>query len=298
MTWSAVHTIPYSTTADWHTGFTYLFGTFLPSLTGMAAGNHPDASTFKKKFSRTSLNLYTGASYTEYFWITWGSATAPANLNMYRDGTYTSVPGDLCTDTTNLVSASLPVAAGNIRFWTSSVNPRAGLMTKGKAVIWWEPGFSAAAHYEFPGWVGTAATCMRSHIFPYTPTNIPWRCGPPDVSTGTSTVENYWGPSPGVPATGLNYTIQTRIDMGCTFMGYQSSGVATPNTGTELLFGSVGNDIGFYRAAPCSTTNRNVASSTVGQVALCSGRYYLMGVGGTGGTSLVWDMGTSEPDMS
>lgn len=298
MTWSAVHTIPYSTAADWHTAFQYLFGTFLPSLPGMATGAHPDASVFKRKFSRTSTNLYTGSNYTEYFWATWVNTT-PTALNLYRDGTYTSTPGDLCTDATNLVGASLPTVTGAIRFWKSDVNPRAGLMTKGKAVVWWEPGWTAAAHYDAGTWTGTTATCLRSFIFPFTiAANYGYRCGPPDVNNGTSASEFFWGPSPGIQATAGGYYSQTRIDMNCSFMNYANSGTPSPSSGSELLFVGVGNDIGFYRANPSSSTNRAIASTITGQLALCAGRYYLMGLGSVGSTSLMWDMGTSEPDFS
>lgn len=304
MTWTVTHTIPFSTNADFHTAFVYLFDTFLPTKAGMTTGAHPDASAFKRKLKRTTTNMFGGGSYEEYFWVSWVSTTNPTTLVFYRDGTYTSAPGDLGTDATNVVTGSLPTGvAGSIRFWSSDQNPRAALVTKGKAVMYWEPGFPTLASYDRGGWTGTAATCIRSFVFPFIPQSpgIGLRCGPPNINTGTSTLEYYWGPSLGVttPASGY-YGITDRLDMNVPFVTFDSTSIGSPSTGAEPVCGGLGNDVGVWRPASPAGTDRYIATSSngTGALVLASGRYYLIGRNTVSQISTAWDMGATEPDFS
>lgn len=303
MTWTVTHTLPGSTGAENHAALVYLFDTFLPTRAGSATGAHPDASVFKRKFSRTTTNMIGGGSYVEYFWVNWGSSTAPTTLNMYRDGTYTSTPGDLCTDVTNLIASTLPTGVnGSWRFWTSDQNPRAALMTKGKSVVYWEPGFETLASYDRGGWTGTTATCLRSFTFPFASLLSGWRVGPPHVNTGTSTSEYYWGPALGVTTASTGYYGTTdRIEMNVPFMAFDNASSSSPTTGAEIISGGVGNDVGFFRPGSPSDTSRFIGNSgtgATGLLMLASGRYYLLGRAITTHMSMVWDMGTSEPDLS
>ena len=64
-----------------------------------------------------------------HWWISWNpSSTTPSTFtNMYEDATYTTVPGDKGTDTTNQIqlifhSTSLTWGQLDWKFWTSDVD--------------------------------------------------------------------------------------------------------------------------------------------------------------------------------
>lgn len=297
MTWSLSHTIAYSSDADSHTAMGYLFDTALPALSQITVSAHPDASSTKRSVKRTTTSLFTNASYEEYFWVNW-SSTSPTSINWYEDATYTTTPGDTGTDATNLVSSSMTLNLTNQswKFWTSDQNANALLVTRGKTLMLWEPGWSVAALMEDPSWTG-ASDSLRTQIFPGLNSSFLYSTGWPSTSSATTSSEYTLVPSLAVNSG--TYWDGPRIDMNCPWMFTSSTGGA-PGTLAQFAFPGVGNDVGMYRPAVSNTSERLLRNtSNDGELFLVNGRYYLNSAGaGTSGVSVMFDFGTSEPDFT
>jgi hypothetical protein len=300
MTWSLSHTVAYSTNADLHTAMVYLFDTALPALSQITTSAHPDASSFKRRFQRvTPNNLENGTNMTEYFWATWNN-TSPDTLYLYEDATYTTVPGDTATDTTTSVSSNLALtvfAGESVKFWTSDQNAKALLVTRGKQVLFWEPGF-ANANYELDEtWDGTV-DYKGSVIFPGTYNSYCYGANRPISTSGGGTSEYPWRPALSV-TNGTGYNGRDQIMMNVPFMWAGSTNTAG-SVGAGMLFGGVGNDVGMYR--PYAAANSEVAwqnTTGAGALWLVDGRYYLAPSNkGLSWAQTIFDFGTSEPDLT
>ena len=302
MTWSLQHSIPATTNSDNHTALVYLFDVMLASLTQWTVAAHPDASAHKRKGTRTSTNLLDGTTYSEYFWWNWGS-TSPTTLNSYEDATYTTTPGDLCTDTTNTRASNLntpgAIASSSWKFWTSDVNSKAFLATRGKTIMFWEPGWTAATFYD-DTWDGSVDS-RRTQIFPLTNDVAGYYTGFPGPSSATTTTENVMYPAIGV-STNPYYIEASRIDMNVPWMfdGSTNAAPAASSAMQTIAFGGLGNDVGVYRPANAISAARVWRNtSNDGELFLVDGRYYLAVAGdGLNYFTNVFDMGTSEPDFS
>lgn len=296
MTWSLSNTVTYSSGADSHAALVYLFDTALSGLSQWTVSAHPDASSYKRKAKRTSTTLFGGGSYEEHFWINWSSETAPTTMSWYEDATYTSSPGDLCTDTTNVSSSSL--TSGGIdsldwKFWTSDQNSKALLVTRGKSIVFWEPGFSAAALMEDPDWTG-ASDSRRTQIFPGLRSLYTYMTGWPSTNSNTTTAEYCWFPSLGNYG-GTGYWDGERIDLNVPFMATATTN-AVPSQGAGFLFAGLGNDVGCYR--PATTSNAYIQMSNTGnqgQLMLANSNYYLLSYDSVSYAQMAFNFGTSEP---
>lgn len=298
MTWNLSYTVPYSSQADLHAAMVYLFDSALPALSTWTTGPTAAGLAYQRKGRRTSTNLLGGGSYNEYFWFSWGSATVPTTLTAYEDSTYTTTPGDLNTNTDNSTSSVMTTGlSGSIKFWTSSVNPNALLVTRNKSVLFWEPGWTGACFHEDSAWTG-AASSRRTQIFPAMRSAYMEGTGRPQTATTTSTVEFSICALLGFIAT--TNAIETRIDLNCP-MGWSGNNSSnTINTGAGLAYVGMGNDVGFYRPAVSSNSGRFWQSASVtGSLWLINGRYYLAPSDQNSAyAQMVFDMGDTEPNLT
>ena len=302
MTWSLTHTITQSapSSADMHTAFVYLFDTALSALPHYTVSAHPSASTPKRSFTRTTPNLLNNSvDFTEYFWCDWVNTSAPSSLSVYEDATYTTTPGDLGTDVTNLVSSntSSGFTSESVKFWSSDQNAKALLVTRGKSILFWEPGFSGAYFHDDSAWDGSTDG-LRTVIFPGLRSTYLYEANRPSNNSGGSSQEYTWRPGLSLTA-GSGFRDSARIDMNCPFIRTgNTNGSAT--TGAGLLASGVGNDVGFYRPLSAAQSDAVFQSSSVqGSLWLVDGRYYLAPYNqGTSYAQMLFDFGTSEPDFT
>ena len=204
MTWSLLNTITPTTTADNHTMFTYLFDTAMQGRGGWTTAAHPDASSFKRKYSITLPNPNRGgANDTRYYWANW-SSTSPTALTIYGDATYTTTPGDLCTYTTynstqNAYGNGVTNNYGSYRFWTSDQNTGAMLVTMGKRLAFYWPGWTewALPLGSADSWDGTKGPANMYWPFPAMGVgnyNMYMRGSPTaDNNSGSYYVNTWWG---------------------------------------------------------------------------------------------------------
>ena len=173
-----------STQTTWHDFFVYLFDTFLPTITGFTVSAHPDASTFKRKFTYTfANNTYDNNPLTCYHWATWSNDTGPTDLRLYYDLDYSVTPGD----TSNLSSIAGWAGVGSIgtswigtyRFWKTTTNSRAFLITHGNTPWMFWPGYANLRTWGDPTvWAGTYQTREQTH---------------PSVLWGSPGAQSYYG---------------------------------------------------------------------------------------------------------
>lgn len=297
MTWSLSNTIAYSSDADSHSAMVYLFDTALNGLAQMTVTAHPSASSTKRSVKRTSTSMFTGANYDEYFWVDW-STTSPTSVSWSEDATYSVTPGDTGTDSTNTIASSMTTNLTNEswKFWTSDQNTKALLVTRGKTLMLWEPGWSAATLMEDPSWTG-ATDSLRTQIFPGLNASFLYSTGWP--STASATTSSEYSIVPSLSVNSGTYWDGPRVDMNCPFTFTASTGGA-PAAGSQFAFPGVGNDVGFYRPATSVTSERLLRNTaTDGLLFLIDGRYYLSSSGsGTSNPSYMFDMGTIEPDFT
>lgn len=298
MTWSLSHTISYVDNGSNHTALGYLFDTALPALSTWTTGAHPDASSYKRVMTRTTTTLYGGGAYSEYFWANW-SSTSPTTLSMYEDATYTSSPGDLATDTTNQYSGNLTSGLNteSWKFWTSDENSNALLVTRGKSIMFWEPGYTGAALMEDSTWDGSSDS-KRTQIFPGLRSGYLQGTGRPQTTSATTTSEFSWVTLVSSQS-GTGY-VEDRIDMNVPFGWTGSTTSLSTGAGTGLLFYGVGDDVGWYRSNTSASSERYWQSSSYqGNLWLVGSRYYLSPwYQGTAYNQMMFDFGTSEPDFT
>ena len=143
MTWQIVNSIPYdpavSDMDQQVLALKYFFDTFLPTK-GWTVGfrNGEDTSSNFRVYQRDFTDTFTGNSDKHYLWINMQSA-------QYEDATYTTTPGDKGTDTTNSqsfawYSTSEELSQHSFKFWESTENPKAFLVTRWDSVLAWDPG--------------------------------------------------------------------------------------------------------------------------------------------------------------
>ena len=295
MTWTNTHTIPWTSINDNPAALAYHFDTYLPAK-GWTTGAHPDASAFKRKFSWTATDNFTNTSQTSYFWTTWSSNTSTSSATIYEDATYTTVPGDLCTSTTNGVSMSMSSSYAHFtsdwRFWTSDQNPNATLVTRNKKIVWFHQGYSNYNYVQQGVWTG-ANQNPNTHIFPLVTESIMFFCNAP-VDTGTTSSESYLYFS---SYFGSSYSTL----MPETF--YSNFSVDYYNTAVNFrgpAFIINQSDIKYHSPASGGAGNRTLQSSNSqnGVLLLANGRYWLRGDPNMNNNSIVLDMGVSEPDLT
>lgn len=309
MTWTLTNTIADSSTssgtAESHTAMQYLFDTYLPAK-GWTVSAHPDASAYKRVFSRTTAANMIGQTLPLYYWANWSSVT-PNTLNVYADLTYTSTPGDVANNTSvygsmNWNSASYIGAGLPWRFWSSDQDTGATLVTRGKKVYWYMPDFQNDIHAMLldTDWDGSSQN-QTTCVMPFTNQDI-MRSAKWPMYTNTSNGRAHVRPNAAsynnVPMTATHTLIHN-----ITWVATNGSS-AYNDSSTQPLF-VTGNDVSVFRNTVDNYTMTFWNGPTVSNTLLLSnGRYYLCTnnsssldtVGGNG--SIAFDMGTTEPDFS
>ena len=309
MTWSLLNEIVTdgTTTQLTDTVWPYHYDTALAGRTGFTVAAHPDASSTKRIFSYTAPNpKKSGSDSTRHYWASW-----TANyIYVYGDTTYTTTPGDLATYTgyaTYTPNWNFAPGFGNYRWWTSDQNPRALLMTVGKRMGWYWPGFTEWA-LDVRGedvWDGTNASAGMQWPMPFSGGgNYGAHCFGDRGQFFDSTTARYMYPRWSIGDYGTmetvypNPTLFTEPD----FWFYDSN--SNPNVHSYAVAPSVGTDVaGYWPGSVFSTTSEQEAVGTInqqGQVILDTNtnKYWYIGMASTDFKSFAWDMGLTEPDMS
>lgn len=309
MTWTLTNSIANadsgSGTAEAHTAMQYLFDTYLPSK-GWTVGAHPDASAFKRKLSITTAANIKGETVTMNYWANWNSVT-PNQMTLYGDLTYTSVPGDLATDTATSVpmywnSGSYAGVGSSWRFWSSDQDAGATLVTRGKKVYWYMPGFQDKIYMMLndSSWDGSYRN-NTTHVFPYSNLDVGRAARYPMWKDPTNSL-TFIRPNVGSFNT-TPLTASLVMMRGFTWGMTNNSSAYNDQYFYPLYTG--GSDVAMVR----NTINNYVlvfksGVTTADTLLLSNGKYYLCtntpaninSVSGNG--AIAFDMGASEPDFS
>jgi len=295
MTWTNTHTIPWVNNATVHDALVYFFDTYLGGKSMFTVSAHPDASAFKRSYEVTYNNAFTGTTAKNYFWANWQSTGGTSSFTIYKDNTYTTVPGDLGTSTQNGVGYGAIWTDPNLsfRFWTSDLDSNACLVTRGKRTLFYWPGNQDYFIFEDANWDGTGDNLTSHMFFGGRGINAVAVAGHPSYFT-TSTIEtalsiypnkNLAGASAGRPDTLLFkspsflYTQGTGLDANafpCTTVAADQAVLHTAST----------------------VNNTYLLASSEGLVLLLNGTEYWYAAATTSYQPLCFYMGTSEPDMS
>lgn len=296
MTWTNTHTIPWVDNTTVHDALVYLFDTYLNGKSMFTVSAHPDASAFKRSYEVTYNNAFTGTTAKNYFWTSWNSTTGTSSWTVYKDNTYTTVPGDLGTSTTNSVSYGTIYLDPSLafRFWTSDLDPNACLVTRGKRVFFYWPGNQDYFIYEDATWDGTGDN-LTSHLFPVARNNLTWStAGAPSSTTTTGTEyyvaiypqKNNFAANSFRPDTLLFKSPSFNYSATSTGLDANSFPCTTAPADQAVLHTS-------------NTANGNfVVGSQDGLLLLLNGTEYWYAAAGTTYQPLCFYMGTSEPDLS
>ena len=286
----------------------YFLDTYLNSKDEWVVSAHPNGDGNYRSVQITLPNLWNdGNNATSYFWIRLyeGAADSPHEWRWYIDRTYTSVPGDLGTypSTAYAMDSDWHDFVGDWRIWESDLNPRSILVTKGKWIAFYWPGPDKWLLKEDPAWDGSYAN-HGCQVGPYIGQNYEslMHSGYPSGSAGT--------PYALVPDVGGEGNMSLQNPAGVPAMmagvGFLSTSVAS----TSMFTTSSSNPILPRTDADCLiwlpgsnavSAARNLASSSATGVVLyntSNGRYYLTGDQNLTNRFMVWDMGTTEPDLS
>lgn len=302
MTWTLENTIAWDgNDATNHTALVYLFDTYLPAR-GFVTAAHPDASAFKRKFQKTYTNTLAPGNATMYWWINWFSTTTTTSYTIYEDAIFTTTPGDLCTNTNNSLSSSFstssyPFYAADWKFWVSDQIPNASLVTRGKKVMFYDPGNTAIGYVDNGAWIAgdqkpsTHATPFITNGYSMSYNNAPFTSGSA-VTTYAIVPGLTWG---GSYNSGMNDTLYQNFPMiyctsfsqiqsnSCYAFHINSSDVLLHYPGSSLINSSV----------DYSTT-----SSINGLLCEVNGRWYIRTNNTMNNISFMFDMGATEPDLT
>lgn len=199
MTWSLQNTINWAGetgTEDHNTAWAYFFDTFMSTVSTWYVTPWPSTQPDYRKLKITLNNKYNNnAAYNMYFSIRIGDphfrfASMDTGFKVLIDARYTNAPQDrdnLLDFDTNVGPAQswalingaasgqsysggwvYPDAAstgsGPYKFWISSEDNDARLVTKGRRVIFYWPGWTSGYFYEDSSWDGTTNN-QGQHIF-------------------------------------------------------------------------------------------------------------------------------------
>lgn len=301
MTWTQTNSISWASNSDTHAVNLYYFDTYLSGRSNWTVSAHPSASGFKRTLKRTiTNNPITGSSYEMYYWIDWQSTTSSQSTFWNNDATYTTVPGDLGTyvdaDRHYTDWGKGASSANLVRFWQSDQNANAFLVTKGKHVLAWDPGIDNILCFEDSNWDGSAYK-PRTHIFPAGGATPWYYNGLPDANTVTSPAPRYI-----VPGYGGNHSNYYPVGSEYIFMNtpyWYSHDSTTGNTESFPISHEGCADIGMHVDESMTSTARTTYEfSNTGSLMYDGTNYYLRVTNSYNLPSIVFDMGTTEPDLS
>jgi len=289
MTWSLYHTISGATAQN--TVMNFMFDTYLPATEWTVAA-HPSASATKRILNRTKNSiLHAQPAWKLYYWADWGTANL---LKMYNDYTYTTTPGDLATVTTQTVSYALNPNVADWKFWTSSANSTAQLITRGKHIIWFDAGVTEVHASYDASWNGSTFNASTA-LFPthYSWSSFAIHCSLPG-QTASSTASSRLNP---VIGTGSNFgsPVEDIIYKGFP-VGYNTSG-ATIVVPQMYAFYVPGDDIALHRSSTMANTNGDIGLGP-GTTILYEGEYWLRCSGDMSKNGYMLNFGATEPDFT
>lgn len=244
----------------------------------------------------TFTNEQDGQPYTQYYWADWTSATTPSTLYFYNDQTYTTVPGDLGTAGSSYVAISNGTGSyigygKTWRFWASDAEPNSLLVTRGLKPIFYWPGLTSAFVFRDSAWAGEAndATCL----FPWTHTYGFQAKHAPIYGSGASAM--YLHPAMGAPNV-------TGVDLGGMYQGFEmmySNNANQLDSYAGRAFSITQSDVLLLLPNVPTTTRNLLGAPTSSNLAYKIGtNYYLASNSSRSGNNLMFDFGTSEPDLS
>jgi len=192
MAFSLAHTHTMDNTSDatqqaeCRNALDYFFGTFLPAR-GWTTTND---GTNRYRFQWPVTNvLNSNATENVYGWALYSGV----ELFQYEDATYTTVPGDLGTDTSNVTSYTFWTSGYTWRdkdwkFWTSDEDNSLYLVTQGTNTLFWGCKPKAAIHRENTTYA-TAPNVDTYDTHLFFPMGTTWFAGNATGVTNTSSTE-------------------------------------------------------------------------------------------------------------
>lgn len=303
MTWSVTHTIPYVDNSSNHAAMVYLFDTVLAGKTGWTISAHPDASTFKRRAKFTTTNKITNSNYTFYSWVSWQN-TSPTTIFWYEDSTFTTTPGDLATNTNNVITSQMSwgLAGESWKFCTSSENSQSVLVLKGGKVAFYWAGITSGIFWPDPSWTagnsnkGTwVAPAVGYYYNSLTAGNSP-------IITGGSTEEYMLLPDMGFgpDATASGYRFGGNyIATNFNWLYTRSTSSAYPDQHTSLAFNNGGHtDVGVWLPSSVfnsADTRTPFAYSNNGMTMQVGSNYWYNPWTDLGRMSVIFNFGATDP---
>ena len=186
MTYQIVQTMPSASAENDKAAITYFMDTFLPAR-GWTVGSHPSLSNTSNDtrwiLQRNFTDLFTNTPEKSYLWVSYAhSSTGSHYFSQYEDATYTTVPGDKGTDSTNRLDLAWTPNVGATqfpwKFWVSSENNKAFLVTRYDVIYFWDYGCDFPVYRTWPANevpnLDRKFTCNWLPMKGYTPTtNLP-----------------------------------------------------------------------------------------------------------------------------
>lgn len=305
MAWSTVYTQSYSGTADSQTFLEYFFDTHLPTKNGWNISAHPSGLAYQRSVELSLPSPWlNGANASCYFWVNWATSSTPNGWVWYQDATYTSVPGDLGTDSTNSWTSSTawPDFGGDWRIWESSTDPEGVLVTKGRAVIFYWPGPSVWSLRVDQNWDGTTDDVSSSYG-PYIGQNYGnLMCGNYPTTTAGSSNEYSMTVDTGVGVRDYSGMSGGPYWLIAGVQWMTSSTSAIPDSTATVAIPRTGADTAWFLPDANTVTARYICTSSNTPWALLfesnTSSYWLLGTSDLNKQALALNMGSSEPDFS
>ena len=305
MAWSTVYTQAWSTNADNHTFMQYFFDTYLPGKLGWSTSAHPGGAAYRRS---VQISLPTpwlnGANGTSYFWVSWTS-TSPNSWTWYQDATYTSVPGDTGSDTTNAWGTATAWSAfpGDWRIWASSTDPEAILVTKAKSVVFYWPGPAEWNLRIDQNWDGSAddnSACFGPFIGQAYANLL---SGNYPAISGSSTSEYMM--TSDIGHTAFDWTIMSGgpyyLVTGVQWLTSASTSNNYPTASSNIAIPRTGADTAWYLPDTNSSNNRYLCVDASDWTVLFESnqsKYWLLGTASLNRQAIAFNMGDTEPDFS
>lgn len=172
--------------AECRNALDYFFGTFLPARGW--TNTFVSTNRYRHQWPVTNV-MNSNATENMYGWSTYTGT----QLFQYEDATYTTVPGDLGTDITNVVvmtfwSSGSTYKDKDWKFWTSTEDTSLYLVTQGTKTWFWGCKPQAAVHRENATYT-TAANVDTYDTHYYFPMATQWYEGNAPSDTNTSSTE-------------------------------------------------------------------------------------------------------------
>lgn len=291
MAWSLSHTMPGGGSLN-ITAQEYLFDTILAGMPGHTISAHPSGGTRRLWKREVTTSVVTNAVFPEYMWV----IIYDDELRVYADKTYTTVPGDKGSDSASFISSNIDAFDSfDWKFWTSDLNPNAVLVTRGKYMVFADVAAPLGYHVEDGVWDGSRSA--RTCVFPllaaqywYQPTCKPWTISAGNTSEGAMVQAMYPG---GKLSVNDDYVVAWGV--GTLAAGSNNN----PASSVSPIYAYMQEDVGQFHlasAGPRYTTSSSSAGSLI--LDTTSNKYLFQPSVATSGSALVFDMGSTEPDMS